>query len=35
MESVTLIGAVSLLALLATYPMMRHAPLHPRPKKGS
>jgi len=35
MEIVTLIGAVSLLALFATYPMMRHAPLHPRPKKGS
>lgn len=35
MQAVTLIGAVSLLALFATYPMMRHAPLHPRPKKGS
>lgn len=34
MEVVTFIGAMSLLALFATYPMMRHAPLHPRPKKG-
>ncbi|GGH23172.1 hypothetical protein [Paenibacillus segetis] len=34
MEVVTLIGAVSLVAIFATYPMMRHAPLHPRPKKG-
>jgi len=35
MEVVTLIGTVSLLALFATYPMIRHAPLHPRPKRGS
>ncbi|MDR0270422.1 MAG: hypothetical protein LBJ26_20355 [Paenibacillus sp.] len=34
MEMVTLIGAVSLAALFATYPIMRHAPLRPRPKQG-
>lgn len=28
------IGAVSLAALFATYPMLRHAPLHPMPRKG-
>lgn len=28
------VGAVSLAALFATYPMLRHAPLHPMPRKG-
>ncbi|MCQ6559995.1 hypothetical protein [Paenibacillus mendelii] len=28
------VGAVSLAVLFATYPMLRHAPLHPMPRKG-
>lgn len=34
MAIISCIGAVSLVALFATYPMLRHAPLHPMPRKG-
>lgn len=34
MAIVSCIGAVSLVALFATYPMLRHAPLYPMPRKG-
>ncbi|WP_411553743.1 hypothetical protein [Paenibacillus lautus] len=34
MAIVSCIGAVSVVALFATYPMLRHAPLHPMPRKG-
>ncbi|QJD82806.1 hypothetical protein [Cohnella herbarum] len=34
MAIVSCVGAVSLAALFATYPMLRHAPLHPMPRKG-
>lgn len=34
MGIVSCVGALSLVALFATYPMLRHAPLHPMPRKG-
>jgi hypothetical protein len=34
MAIVSCVGAVSLAALFVTYPMLRHAPLHPMPRKG-
>ncbi|WP_169086675.1 hypothetical protein [Paenibacillus sp. PL91] len=34
MATASCVGAVSLAALFATYPMLRHAPLHPMPRKG-